>query len=188
MIASLRGRVLTANTSSVVLDVSGVGYLVSIPASIANKAIVGEELALWTALIVREDNFQLFGFESIEQQGLFDLLRSVSGVGPKTALNIISSLSSAEISYAVANDDSKPFESVSGVGVKTAKLINVTLAGKLKASTSSGHALEVDLLSALQSLGWNEKMALPVVEAVVKNSDGKELATLIRECLALLSN
>lgn len=188
MIASLRGKVLTANTSSVVLDVSGVGYLVSIPASIANKAIVGQELALWTALIVREDNFQLYGFESLEQQGLFDLLRSVSGVGPKTALSIISSLSSAEISYAVANDDSKPFESVTGVGVKTAKLINVTLAGKLKSSASSGRTLEIDLLSALQSLGWNEKTALPVVEAIAKNSAGKELATLIRECLALLSN
>jgi Holliday junction DNA helicase RuvA len=150
-------------------------------------ATVDEDFSLWTTLIVREDSFQLFGFESIEQRGLFDLLRSVSGVGPKTALNILSSLSSAEISLAVANDDSKPFESVSGVGVKTAKLINVTLAGKLKSTSSSGSNLEVDLLSALQSLGWNEKTALPVVQSVSKQAASKDLPTLLRECLALLS-
>jgi len=187
VIASLRGKVLTVNGSTVVLDVSGVGYLVSVPSTLARLATVGEDFSLWTALIVREDSFQLFGFESIEQQGLFDLLRSVSGVGPKTALNIISTLSSAEISFAVANDDSKPFESVSGVGVKTAKLINVTLAGKLKSTSSGGSNLESDLLSALQSLGWNEKTALPVVQSVSKAGHSKDLSTLIRECLALLS-
>jgi Holliday junction DNA helicase RuvA len=187
VIASLRGKVLTKTNSSVVLDVSGVGYLVSVPSMVSAQARVGEEFSVWTTLVVREDSFQLFGFESAEQQGLFDLLRSVSGVGPKTALNIISTLTSAEISLAVTTDNSKPFESVSGVGAKTAKLINVTLSGKLKGISSSADGREEDLLSALQSLGWNEKTALPVVQAVCKKSDSKDMSSLIRECLALLS-
>lgn len=187
MIASLRGKVQTRTPGSVVLDVQGVGYLVSVPKLIANSVEPGQDLFLLTTQIVREDSSQLFGFDSSEQQGLFDLLRSVSGVGPKTALTILSTLSPAEISLAVTSDDSKPFESVSGIGVKTAKLINVTLAGKLKATSKSGDSQDADLLSALQSLGWNERVALPVVQTVTKTSAGKDLPTLIRECLSLLS-
>lgn len=187
MIASLRGKVQTTSGSSVILDVNGVGYLVHAPKSVLAQAHVGADFSLFTTLVVREDSFQLFGFDTVEQQGLFDLLRSVSGVGPKTALTILSTLSSAEISFAVANDDSKPFESVSGVGVKTAKLINVTLSGKLKSNATTGSGIEADLLSALQSLGWNEKVALPVVQSVSMSAAGKDLAALIRECLAQLS-
>lgn len=186
MIASLRGTVQAKTTGSVVLDVHGVGYLVQIPKSVSISAQLGDQLFLSTTLIVRDDSWQLYGFETTEQQGLFDLLRSVSGVGPKTALTIISSLSPAEISLAVTSDDSKPFESVSGVGIKTAKLINVTLAGKLKATSAPGGSLELDLLAALQSLGWSEKIAGPVAHKVCQTSSGKDLPILIRECLALL--
>ena len=170
------------------LDVNGVGYLVAVPSAVAQSSAIGSTIAIHTTLVVREDSWQLFGFAEVEQQGLFDLLRSVSGVGPKTALTILSTLSAAEISYAVANDDSKPFESVSGVGSKTAKLINVTLAGKLKSSAAAGESPEFALLSALQGLGWNERTALPVVQSVLAGGNSKrDIAELIRECLSLLS-
>ena len=185
MIATLRGVVNAVSQNSLVLDVNGVGYLVQVPKSI--NSTISEQLTLFTSMVVREDSFQLFGFETVEQQGLFDLLRSVTGVGPKTALAIISTLSPSEISIAVANDDSEPFESVSGVGAKTAKLINVTLAGKLKTSSSAKSSVLESLVTALQSLGWSEKSALPVAERVAKSATGKELPALIRECLALLS-
>jgi len=186
VIATLTGRVQAKTTSSVVVDVNGVGFLVSTPKFLANQVDIGQTVSLFTTMVVREDSFQLYGFDSLEQQGLFDLLRSVSGVGPKTALTILSTLSPKEISLAVTGDDSKPFESVTGVGVKTAKLINVTLAGKLKAVGMAGNAIEADLLSALQSLGWNERIALPVVQQVVKSSNNQDLASLIRLCLAQL--
>lgn len=186
MIASLRGKVQSRTAGSVILDVQGVGYQVNVPTLISNSVEVGQDLFLLTTLIVREDSSQLFGFDSTEQQGLFDLLRSVSGVGPKTALNVLATLSPAEISMAVTSEDSKPFESVSGVGVKTAKLINVTLAGKLQSHAKSVNSQDTDLLSALQSLGWKERVALPIVEKVTKTAGEKDLATLIRECLALL--
>lgn len=185
MIATLRGSVSALAQNVLVLDVNGVGYQINIPKSI--RPSLSEQISLFTSMVVREDSFQLFGFETVEQQALFDLLRSVSGVGPKTALAIISTLNPSEISLAVANDDSKPFESVSGVGAKTAKLINVTLAGKLKLTSTAKSSLQESLVSALQSLGWSEKVALPVVEQVTKSTTEKELPALIRECLALLS-
>ncbi|MFM6977645.1 MAG: Holliday junction branch migration protein RuvA [Micrococcales bacterium] len=186
MIASLRGEVQSRAGSSIVLEVSGVGYLVQVPISLSSTASIGQEVLLHTAQIVREDSSQLFGFEHDEERALFDLLRSVTGVGPKTALAIISTLSPAEISQAVTTENSKPFESVTGVGVKTAKLINVTLAGKLKPNSKSGNPLEIDLLSALQSLGWTERVAQPVVQSVMASAGQKDISVLIRECLSVL--
>jgi Holliday junction DNA helicase RuvA len=186
VIASLTGTVQAKAAGSIVLDVAGVGYQVWVPSGLLNSLKTGSSQLLHTALIVREDAFVLFGFEDPEQLALFDLLRSVSGVGPKTALSIISSLSGADIAYAVGNDDSKPFEKVSGVGVKTAKLITVTLAGKLKSFDAGVRASNQDLLLALQGLGWPERVAEPIVNEVLKGAGSKSMSELIRECLALL--
>jgi Holliday junction DNA helicase RuvA len=185
VIASLKGTVQSKTGSAAVIDVAGVGYLVSLPKGLLLQFDLGDQIFVNVTMIVREDAFQLYGFESIEQQGLFDLLRSVSGVGPKTALSIISMVSPAEISRAVTEDDSKPFEMVSGVGTKTAKLINVTLAGKIKAH--AGNPVADDLLAALQSLGWSEKVAGPVVIEVCSANPGMKIPELIRACLARLS-
>lgn len=186
MIASLRGTVQGKSSSTVILEVAGVGYQVLVPATVSSSLEIGQAASLVTTLVVREDSFQLFGFEGIEQRGLFDLLRSVSGVGPKTALSIISSLSPAEISEAVTDENSKPFEKVSGVGVKTAKLIVVTLAGKIKTTGKGGSPIAADLLSALQSLGWSEKVASPIVDRVCAAHPKSGMPELIRACLAIL--
>ncbi len=91
----------------------------------------------------------------------------------------------AEIANAVANDDSSAFERVSGIGAKTAKLIVVSLAGKLKAIETNS-VDSIDLLAAMQSLGWTERVAEPVVRQVLKSRADKPFADLIRECLAIL--
>lgn len=184
MIASLQGTVQAKGQGSIVLAVGGVGYSVSVPKPLLDSVRVSDELMLHTAFIVREDAFSLFGFSEVEQLSLFDLLRSVSGVGPKTALAAISALSGADISNAVANDDSKVFEQVSGIGAKTAKLIVVTLAGKLQ--SVGGGPVNQDLVVALQGLGWPERVAEPVVKEVLKTAANKSLAELIRESLAIL--
>lgn len=189
MIASLTGTVQAKSSHSLVLDVSGVGYLVWVPTQLLSEVSEGSNLALHTALIVREDAFVLFGFSDREQLALFDLLRSVSGVGPKIALSILSTLTPADIANAVASEDSKAFESVSGVGLKTAKLISVTLAGKLKAyaSDAKGNSNQ-SLLEALQGLGWPERVAEPVVREVMRTGAGKSLGELIRESLGILGS
>ena len=185
MIASLNGTVLVKGLNSLVLDVGGVGYSVMVSNSLAARLSVGQKAMVFTSLIVREDAFVLFGFEDAEQIALFDHLRSVSGVGPKTALAVISTLSPAEIANAVANDDASAFQRVVGIGAKTAKLIVVSLAGKLSAmETNSVEAS--DLLAAMQSLGWPERVAEPAVRQVLKSRADKPFGDLIRECLAIL--
>ncbi len=189
MIASLNGTVQTKSSNSLVVDVAGVGYLVWAPTQLTASVSQGDLITLHTALIVREDAFVLFGFSDREQLSLFDLLRSVSGVGPKIALAILSTLTSSDIANAVANEDSKAFEKVSGVGLKTAKLISVTLAGKLNAFASQTDSdSNRALLEALQGLGWPERVAEPVVREVMRNASGKSLAELIRESLGKLGN
>ncbi len=186
MIASLTGLVQTIHPNAVVVDVNGVGYLVNVTPETSAGQRIGEKISLQTSMIVREDAMTLFGFASSEQLNLFELLRSVSGVGPKSALAICASLSADQIFDAVASEDDLVFKSVPGIGPKTAKLIVVTLAGKVSPSGNvavSSAPLET-VVSALIGLGYNEKAARAAVgshSGVVKTQD------LLRLALAALS-
>ena len=160
MIAYLAGTVLRTGLGFVVLDVGGVGYQVNVSASLSAAKNPTEALTLHTALIVREDAHILFGFEEIAQLEMFELLRSVTGVGPKSALGIVSALGVEEIRNSVATGNDAAFSKVSGIGPKTAKLIAVTLSGKLTPAASSQ---DQELVSALVGLGYKEvdaKLAL----------------------------
>ncbi|MFM6939422.1 MAG: Holliday junction branch migration protein RuvA [Rhodoluna sp.] len=192
MIASLRG-ILSAKTSGqLVVDVNGVGYLVHVTSNSAAKFLIGDEVNLFTAMIVREDAMTLFGFTSALEQELFDQLRSVTGVGPKSALAILGALSAAEIASAVALDNDAAFKAVSGIGPKTAKLITVTLAGKLShlVLETQGQKPSADygsVVEALVSLGWAERSAQDAVReasAKVKLGEGRDV--VLRLALASL--
>lgn len=180
MIASLRGTVTALGLSSVVLDVNGVGYQVNVSPRTALALRTGELVSLHTALIVREDAFTLYGFSEPRELELFDLLRSVTGVGPKSALAVVASVDAGEIASAVANEDDAVFKRVSGIGPKTAKLITVTLAGKLQATAQT---FNPDLVAALTGLGYNENAA----KAALRDSSGESDSELLRAALARLS-
>ena len=147
-----------------------------------------------TALIVREDELSLFGFATREQLELFDLLRSVSGVGPKSALGVLAQLSPEEIARAVADEDDAPFRRVSGIGPKTAKLITVSLAGKVVAPSPVRAGVPVvapdaDVVAALVGLGWPERTAAAAVEellAELGDTAPTETAALLRLALGRL--
>lgn len=196
MIASIRGTLSTKTTSQLVVDVNGVGYLLNVTGSTAAKLGIGEEVSLFTTLVVREDAMTLFGFVTALEQELFDLLRSVTGVGPKSALAILGSLTTAEIASAVALDDDAAFKAVSGIGPKTAKLITVTLAGKLShlvlLPSADSAPKETDFGSvvvALVSLGWPEKASQDAVREVassMKPGDGRDV--VLRLALSKLGN
>jgi Holliday junction DNA helicase RuvA len=121
-----------------------------------------------TVLIVREDSLTLFGFLDSMELETFDLLRSVNGVGPKSALSILSALSVQEIADAVASESDIVFKSVPGVGVKTAKLITVSLAGKLPwgAGNANSSTTGRPTIDALVGLGYSEKEASKAVANV----------------------
>ena len=197
MIASLTGLVQRVGTGFVVLDVNGVGYQVFVSALTSQGLHSGDAVTLQTALIVREDAFTLFGFETLEELELFDLLRSVTGVGPKSALAILSQLSAGSIRDAVLSENDATFRAVSGIGPKTAKLITVTLAGKLAgmpvvAPPARAGVKSVDLstvIQALQGLGWPERSAADAVrEAAEAIGAGATTDLVLKAALARLGN
>ncbi|MCS6551596.1 Holliday junction branch migration protein RuvA [Curtobacterium flaccumfaciens pv. flaccumfaciens] len=182
MIASLRGTCIDIAGSAVVIEVGGVGYAVTVTPAHALTMRHGSEVFVRTAMIVREDEHLLFGFESTDALQVFDLLRGVSGVGPKSAMGVLAHMDPAQIANAVANEDDGAFRKVSGIGPKTAKLIIVALSGKLVAFEQAAvvaaargtamHPAAVDVVSALIGLGWREEAAQSAVDDAVANEPG----------------
>lgn len=191
MIASLNGKVIALEPGSAIIDVSGVGYLVSITGPTSKLLSLDTSIHLFTTMIVREDGFSLFGFPNSVDQKIFDLLRSVTGVGPKSALAILSAMSVDQIISSVANEDDASFKQVSGVGPKTAKLIVLTLAGKLgvtSAITPKTNPTELALVvSALAGLGWNERVAQDAAQQSIRQL-GSQATTneLLKDALSRL--
>ena len=196
MISSLHGVVLHTTSDQVVIDVGGVGFSVAVPADVAHTATVGERMLLHTNLIVREDALSLFGFADRAELEIFGLLISVTGVGPKSALGVLSHLTADQIAEAVTSEDDAPFRRVSGIGPKTAKLIVVQLAGKVQAlaapskpaAAGAGDVVS-QVAAALVGLGWSEKVAADAAAqtaADATEAEGASVALLLRRTLALL--
>jgi Holliday junction DNA helicase RuvA len=131
LIARLRGRLVERTDAGLILDVGGVGYLVAATPRV--RAVPGEETTVETYLHVREDALQLYGFATAEERTLFELLLSVSGIGPKVALAIVSSSPSEELRRAITRADLARFEAIPGIGRKTAQRIVIELVDKLGA-------------------------------------------------------
>ena len=191
MIATLNGKIIALESGSAIIDVYGVGYLVSITGPTSKLLSLDTSIHLFTTMIVREDGFSLFGFLSSVDQKIFDLLRSVTGVGPKSALAILSAMSVDQIISSVANEDDASFKQVSGVGPKTAKLIVLTLAGKLgvtSAITPKTNPTQIALVvSALAGLGWNERVAQDAAQQSIRQL-GSQATTneLLKDALSRL--
>lgn len=197
MISSLRGTVLSLSGGSAVIEVGGVGFAVQLTPEHALSLRVGENAFITTTLIVREDSLSLFGFPDREQLEVFELLTGVTGVGPKSAMGVLAVLTPDQIAAAVDADDDAVFRKVSGIGPKTAKLIVVSLAGKLAvtrraptaAPAKGASSLGDNVLVALVGLGWPERVAAEVVAEVVAEHDENERASvpaLLRLALARL--
>jgi Holliday junction DNA helicase RuvA len=196
MISSLHGTAAHVADDSLVIVVGGVGFSVAVTAQLARTVHVGDDVHLHTNLIVREDALSLYGFEAREELTVFTQLISVTGVGPKSALGVLSSLTVPQIAQAVADDDDAPFRRVSGIGPKTAKLIVVQLAGKLQVAPAAAPAaasphgqVPVQVTQALVGLGWTERTAAEAVASVAETAsetDRASVQSLLRLTLALL--
>lgn len=198
MISSLRGTVLSASGGTAVIEVGGVGLAVQLTPDHVLSLRVGDQAFVHTSLIVREDALQLFGFADLDQLQVFELLNGVSGVGPKSAIGVLAVLSPDQVADAVAADDDAPFRKVSGIGPKTAKLIVVSLTGKLAARRAPARAVAAkgapsavpdSVIVALVGLGWPEKIAAEAVSDVVAETDESARASvqaLLRLSLARL--
>jgi len=185
MISSVRGTVLAVAGTSAVIEVGGVGLAVSVTPGLGLSLRVGSEATLRTALIVREDDLALFGFLEVDELAVFDLLRGVTGVGPKSALGVLAVMSPAEIATAVATENDGAFRKVSGIGPKTAKLIVVSLTGKMQAfsapvqaTRSTASPVSESVLVALVGLGWSERIAAGAVDEAVAEASAADLASV----------
>jgi Holliday junction DNA helicase RuvA len=174
MIASLRGTIGMLGADYVVLETGGVGFLVYAPRPVlAGLGAPGHEVFLHTLLIVREDALTLYGFATLEQRSMFETLLSVTGVGPRVALALLSAVPPDEVRLAVARNDTARFTRVSGIGKKMAERLALELKGKLDLknlptptadSAPAGAApaagsIDSDLADLLVSLGYSSSEA-----------------------------
>lgn len=164
MISLLNGTIAELSLDRAVVLVGGVGFSVALTHRHTIKLAVGQELSLQTKLVVREDDLSLYGFESQTDASYFDLLCSVSGIGPKLAMTILGGLDSQGIANAVNAQDETVFRAIPGVGPKTAKLLLISLSGKVGLSTRG--AVNDKVLQALTQLGTDPVKAAKVLEAL----------------------
>ena len=191
MIVSLRGTLREKKPPSAWIDVGGVGYGVQVPLSTLEVLPQpGQEVELFTTLVVREDSQQLYGFATREERRLFDLLLTVSGVGPRSALGILSGLRAEALVRSIRESDLGSLTTISGVGRKTAERILVELRDKVggDVSTPVGADQPVwfqDAVSALVALGFTPQKARKAVHSAGgEMSPGTELEEIVRRALA----
>ena len=185
MIGKLTGTLAAKNPPEVLVDCGGVGYEVLVPMStFYNLPALGDKVALLTHLIVREDAHLLYGFATNEERAGFKQLVKISGVGPRTALSILSGMSVADIAQAVAKQDPGRLTKIPGIGKKTAERLLLELKGKLGDALATGGVSvandnQSDILQALVALGYSDRdagLALKALPADVGVSEGIKLA------------
>jgi len=185
MIGKLTGTLLEKNPPEVLLDCHGVGYEVQVPMStFYNLPALGERVSLLTQFIVREDAQLLYGFASVQERAAFRELIKVAGVGPRTALAVLSGMGVGDLAQAITLQEAGRLVKVPGIGKKTAERLLLELKGKLGAELSGTAALaksdaQADILQALLALGYNDKEAAAALKALpvdVAVGDGIRLA------------
>lgn len=184
MIGRLTGLLAAKSPPQLLVDVNGVGYEVDVPMStFYNLPALGERVTLLTHFIVREDAQVLFGFLTHDERATFRLLVKISGVGPRTALGILSGLSVNELAQAVSLQESARLVKVPGIGKKTAERLLLELKGKLgdalATPTAAANHSQGDILQALLALGYNDREAAAALKALpvdIGVSDGIKLA------------
>jgi len=198
MIAQLRGRLLEKQPNRVIVDVNGVGYDVHVPLSTFYE--LGEQGADVTLRIhthVREDALLLYGFATRLELQIFERLISVSGIGPKLALAVLSGLEPSELVMAIRMANVARLTGIPGIGKKTAERIGLELKDKMSsfvpaetttsAAPDDSEALRTDLLSALMNLGYHRPLAERAVTAALKKASGASFETTLRHALRELS-
>ena len=195
MIDQISGKIISINDNYVVLEVGGLGIKVNISANFASKLVNEDFITLVTYLNVREDALDLYGFKNESERNLFLMLISISGIGPKLAVSILSGVVLDELKLNILSGDIKSLTSIPGVGAKTAKRIIIELKDKLSKTTTTELGFEddyssnisKDVLSALVGLGYSESMATEVIKRINPAKSDKSIESLIKEALKILN-
>lgn len=192
MIASITGEISEINSDSLVVMIGGIGLRVYVPTPVRSRVRVGEQASFSTYLVVREDLLSLYGFENTEERDFFVLLLGVNGVGPRTALAVLSVLTTDAIRRAVVSEQSEVFSRVPGVGKKTAQKILLHLQGRVRSESiirpnASLNEVETEVLSALTSLGYSVVEAQTAIQAIPRDAP-QDIETRLRLALQYFSS
>lgn len=186
MISLLSGTVKSVSSDRITVEVGGFGLSVLVNPQTSLQATLGAQIQLFTSLVVREDSLTLFGFINEESRSLFELLQTVSGIGPKVALSILGALTPEDLGRAIAQEDIGAIEKVPGIGRKGAQRLILELKGKLSDLSHTQQykahqpAWREQLISALVSLGFSPKESDTAISNVLSQlqEDGIEASTL----------
>lgn len=185
MIGSLEGTVGGIIRNTLVLQVNNIGYRVATPVATLTSAKEGDKLFLWTHMAVRENSQDLYGFPTKDELLWFEMLLSVSGIGPKSALGIMNSVDTKSLEKAVGSNDASMLSKAFGLGKKTAEKIVLELRGKVAPSEHATHS-DGDVVEALVGLGYSLREAREAVQAVPKEI--VETENKIREAIRIASH
>lgn len=194
MIAHLNGQLVEAYPTHLIIECGGVGYRVNISLNAYSKIGKTDNLKIFTHLVVREDAQILYGFYSKQERELFLRLISVNGVGPSSAMMMLSSLESEEIVAAIESADARKLQTIKGIGAKTAQRIIIDLKDKLEGdelnfdsfNTNSKNKSKFEALSALEVLGIPTKTAEKVMDVILKEFPEAQTDVLVKETLKRL--
>jgi Holliday junction DNA helicase RuvA len=191
MIGHLNGKLVEKNPTDLVIECGGVGYEVKISLHTFSAISSDESIKLFTKLIVREDAHILYGFLSKEEREMFNHLISVSGIGPNTAMIMLSSMVPDEIAHAIQSEDVKTIQSIKGIGVKTAQRVIIDLKDKMlkivfstENSFNQSNTNRFDALTALVSLGFDKKSAEKAIDKISTGDESVE--EIIKGALKIL--
>lgn len=189
MISRLTGSIVHFDTKYLVLDVHGVGYKVSISPDVFSKLDKEVPLTLWTYLAVRENALDLYGFLSLSELNFFELLITISGIGPKTAMGILNVASVHSLETAIQTGDTSHLTKISGIGKKVAEKIVLELKDKVVVTDQSAEQTQTmkndsDVLEALKSLGYSPTEARDVLKKIPKTLT--KTSDKIKEALKIL--
>ncbi|WP_375358947.1 Holliday junction branch migration protein RuvA [Candidatus Tisiphia endosymbiont of Neophilaenus lineatus] len=193
MIGKLKGKIDACFNDCVIIDVSGVGYLVYCSSKTLNKLVVNEFCQLFIETHVREDHINLYGFLSLEEKAFFNLLQSVNGIGTRMALAILSNLSPEQIQSAIARRDKEAFKAISGVGLKLAERIIIELKDKALTNFTNNLTMDnndtdlakisSDATLVLTSLGIGKTEAQNLVQGIIAENSNLSINELIKLAL-----
>lgn len=197
MIASLRGTVLDIQLDHVVIECAGVGYKVLATPTTLGPLQRGEESHVMTTLVVKEDSMTLYGFTSTDDRDMFHVLQTVSGLGPKLALAALSVMGAGDLAQAIAGEEAARLQKIPGVGKRMAQRLVLELKDKVSgfapahsdvppATPAAAGPVVDDVVEALVGLGFTDKAARPIVEAVAAEQPDAATPVVLRAALSQL--
>lgn len=195
MIGYLHGKIISKKPTKLLVDVNGVGYLINISINTFEKISDKEEVSLYTYLSVRESAMDLYGFYTLAEKEMFELLISVSGIGPKSAQSILSGIQIEDLKEALRMGNISRLISIPGIGRKTAERLMVELRDKADSVSDSSEdfkagasTVRYDAITALVNLGYNQKVAERAVRAITDRNPNISIEDLIKETLVSLNS